>query len=331
MSELPHSNLNKVSQEKTMRLAPLFVAFLMTASTFSAAAAEPIKELNISYVKPPFVLQLLVMKDHKLLEKEFQADGIKINWHNMGTSPQAARAMGSGSLDIAGNMNTAALLMLNSEGLPVRVVTGTAHPTSNFAIVSKPGTELSVRDLKGKQVVGPKGTFLHQLLAAALEKEGMKESDVQFINTGIPKALSTILAGHADAAPVASSALIKANKAGAKTIINAERLVEPTLVMTTTKQFAEEHPDIVKRVDKVYAESLQWMKDHPAETAEMGAKEHGISIEDAKTLMERSHYFDKMTTKDLEDLKVNQKFLRDNGMMRNEVTVEELVLPVAME
>ncbi len=55
MSELPHSNLNKVSQEKTMRLAPLFVAFLMTASTFSAAAAEPIKELNISYVKPPFV------------------------------------------------------------------------------------------------------------------------------------------------------------------------------------------------------------------------------------------------------------------------------------
>ena len=313
-----------------MRLASLFVAFLVTATSFSAAAAEPIKELNISYVKPPFVLQLLVMKNHKLLEKEFQADGIKINWHNMGTSPQAARAMSSGSLDIAGNMNTAALLMLNSEGLPVRVVTGTAHPTSNFAIVSKPGTELSVKDLKGKQVVGPKGTFLHQLLVAALEKEGMRESDVQFINMGIPKALSTILAGHADAALVASGALIKANKAGAKTIINAEGLVEPTLVMTTTKQFAEEHPDI-KRVDKVYAESLRWMKDHPSETAEMGAKEHGISIEDAKTLMERSHYFDKMTTKDLEDLKVNQKFLRDNGMMRNEVTVEELVLPVAME
>ena len=288
-----------------MRLASLFVAFLVTATSFSAAAAEPIKELNISYVKPPFVLQLLVMKNHKLLEKEFQADGIKINWHNMGTSPQAARAMSSGSLDIAGNMNTAALLMLNSEGLPVRVVTGTAHPTSNFAIVSKPGTELSVKDLKGKQVVGPKGTFLHQLLVAVLEKEGMRESDVQFINMGIPKALSTILAGHADAALVASSALIKANKAGAKTII--------------------------KRVDKVYAESLRWMKDHPSETAEMGAKEHGISIEDAKTLMERSHYFDKMTTKDLEDLKVNQKFLRDNGMMRNEVTVEELVLPVAME
>lgn len=38
-----------------------------------------------------------------------------------------------------------------------------------------------------------------------------------------------------------------------------------------------------------------------------------------------------MTSKDLEDLKVNQKFLRDNGMMRNELSVEELVLPVAMK
>lgn len=61
-----------------MRLAPLFVAFLMTASTFSAAAAEPIKELNISYVKPPFVLQLLVMKDHKLLEKNSRQTASKL-------------------------------------------------------------------------------------------------------------------------------------------------------------------------------------------------------------------------------------------------------------
>lgn len=37
----PHSNLNKVSEEKIMRLASLFIAFLVTASSFSAAAAEP--------------------------------------------------------------------------------------------------------------------------------------------------------------------------------------------------------------------------------------------------------------------------------------------------
>ncbi|WP_289185825.1 NrtA/SsuA/CpmA family ABC transporter substrate-binding protein [uncultured Parasutterella sp.] len=314
-----------------MKMKSLIASILFLAASAVSAAAPQIKELNISYVKPPFVLQLLVMKDRQMLEKEFEKEGIKVNWHNMGTSPEAARAMGAGSLDIAGNMNTAAVLMLNSEGLPVRILTGTAHPASNFAIVSKPGTHLTIKDLKGKQVVGPKGTFLHQLLVAALEKEGLKESDVQFVNMGIPKALSAIMAGRADAALVASSALIKANKSGAETIVNADGLVEPTLVMTTTQKFAEEHPDIVKRVSKVYKEALLWMKNNPDQTAEMGAKEHGISVENAKTLIERSHYFDKMTQKDVNDLRINKKFLKDNGMMRNPVKVEELVLPLAFE
>ncbi len=42
-------------------------------------------------------------------------------------------------------------------------------------------------------------------LVAALEKEGLTEKDVQFVSMGIPKALSTILAGQADAALVASN------------------------------------------------------------------------------------------------------------------------------
>lgn len=315
-----------------MKIKSLFAAFLFSAaSVCSFAAPTQVKELNISYVKPPFVLQLLVMKDKQMLEKEFAKDGIQIHWHNMNTSPEAAKAMAAGSLDIAGNMNTAALLMLNSEGLPVRVITGTARPTSNFAIVAKPGSPLTIRELKGKTIVGPKGTFLHQLLVAALEKEGLRESDVKFISMGIPKALATVMSGNADAALVASSALIKANKGGAKTIVSADGLVEPTLVMTTTEKFAQEHPDIVNRVKKVYDSSLDWMKAHPQETAEMGAKEHGISVDDAKTLMERSHYFYKMTPKDLEDLQANQKFLFDNKMMRKQVDVKTLVLPVAME
>lgn len=309
----------------------ILVSSLFFLISTSVVAAPPPSELNISYVKPPFVLQLLVMKDHKLLEKEFEKDGIKVNWHNMGTSPEAARAMGAGALDIAGNMNTAALLMINAEGLPIRVVTGLARPTSNFAIVSKPGTNLTVKDLKGKKIVGPKGTFLHQLLVAALEKEGMTEKDVSFVSMGIPKALNTILAGQADAALVASSALIKANKAGAPTIISAENLVQPTLVMTTTEKFANEHPEIVARVNKVYKQALDWMNKNPKETAEMGAKEHNISVADSKTLIERSHYFSTMTPQDVKDLEINKKFLQDNNMIRNEVSVDNLILPVAFK
>lgn len=313
-----------------MRLMAL-LAQIFAVSTSVSASAEPLKELNISLSKSPFVLQLLVMRDKQLLQREFKDDGIKIHWHIFNSSPKAASAMAAGNLDIAGSMNTASVLMLNSEGLPVRIMTGTARPSSNFAIVAKPHSHLSIKDLRGRQIVGPKGTFLHQLLAVALEKEGMNEEDVQFINLSISRTLNSILSGNADAALLAGSALVKANKAGAQTIITAEGLVEPTLVMTTTQKFADEFPDIVRRVNKVYEEALLWVKNNPGEAAEMGAKEHGVSFEEAKTLMKRSRYFDKMTKKDVEDLRENQKFLRSKGMMRTEVQVDSLILPIAME
>ncbi len=148
---------------------------------------------------------------------------------------------------------------------------------------------------------------------------------------GIPKALSTILAGQADAALVASSALIKANKAGAPTIVSAEGLVQPTLIMTTTEKFAKEHPDIVARVNKVYKQALDWMNKNLEKTAEMGAKEHGISVENSKTLISRSHYFSAMTAQDVKDLEVNKKFLKENNMMRKDVDTANLILPVAFE
>lgn len=79
-----------------MKIKSLIASILILAASAVSAAAPQIKELNISYVKPPFVLQLLVMKDRQMLEKEFEKEGIKVNWHNMGTSPEAARAMGGG-------------------------------------------------------------------------------------------------------------------------------------------------------------------------------------------------------------------------------------------
>ena len=92
------------------------------------------------------------------------------------------QAMASGDLDFSAVMNTASLLMAAGAGNPIAVATGVAHPKEIFAIVGKPGETLSVKDLKGKKVAGPKGTVLHQLLVAALLKEGMTINDVEFVN-----------------------------------------------------------------------------------------------------------------------------------------------------
>lgn len=136
-----------------------------------AAEAKMPKEVNIVYVKAPFNLQNMVIKDQKLLEKAFAKDGVKVNWKTITSGAQQSQAMAAGSVDVSAVMNTASLLLANGAGNPVQIATGVAHPAENFAIVVKSGSIKSIKDLKGKRVAGPRGTVLQQLLARRAREE----------------------------------------------------------------------------------------------------------------------------------------------------------------
>ena len=105
-----------------------------------AAEAKMPKEVNIVYVKAPFNLQNMVIKDQKLLEKAFAKDGVKVNWKTITSGAQQSQAMAAGSVDVSAVMNTASLLLANGAGNPVQIATGVAHPSENFAIVVKSGS-----------------------------------------------------------------------------------------------------------------------------------------------------------------------------------------------
>ncbi|WP_418940850.1 NrtA/SsuA/CpmA family ABC transporter substrate-binding protein, partial [Parasutterella excrementihominis] len=168
--------------------ASAFIAGTLAMS--AAAAADLPKEINIVYVKAPFNLQNIVMKEKGMLEKAFEKDGVKVNWKTITSGSKQTQAMAGGAIDISAVMNTSSLLMANGAGNKVLIATGVAHPADTFAIVGKPGANFSVKDLKGKKIAGPKGTVLHQLLVAALAKNGMSINDVEFISMDQPSALS---------------------------------------------------------------------------------------------------------------------------------------------
>jgi aliphatic sulfonates family ABC transporter substrate-binding protein len=312
--------------EKSMKIRRLSLIVSLAAFFGTAAFAQ---DLNISYVKAPFNLQNMVIKHNGMLEKEFKGEDVQIKWHNITSGAKQTQAMASGALDVAGTMNTASVLMANAEGNPIRIATGVAHPSKVFGLVGKPGADYSVKDLKGKTVVGPKGTVLHQMLVAALVKNGMSEKDVNFISMDIPKGMTAVLAGQADAALVAASGIMKSNAAGAKTIVTADGLIEPNLVVTTSEKFAKEHPEQLERVVKVYKEALAWIQKNPKEALEIGAKEHGITLEEAEKLAQWSNYYSKLTEADVKALAADLQFLKDNDMVRKDVDVKKIVLPMA--
>ena len=103
------------------------------AGSHALAQQEP---LRISYVRSPFNLQLMVMKENGILQKHLTPLGVQAQWPEITSGAKQAQALASGDLDIGGVMNAASILMANGEGNPVRIIAGTSRPTDVFAVVS---------------------------------------------------------------------------------------------------------------------------------------------------------------------------------------------------
>ena len=75
-----------------MTKVKLAVAAALAGMIGMAYAADMPKEINIAYVKAPFNLQNMVMKDQKSLEKAFEKYGTTVNWHTITSGAKQAPA-----------------------------------------------------------------------------------------------------------------------------------------------------------------------------------------------------------------------------------------------
>lgn len=282
------------------------------------------QQLNITYVKAPFNIQNIVMKNQGLLEKEFAKEGIKINWIPIKAGLNQVRGMAAGEIDMVAAMNTSALLIANSVGNRIVIVDGVAHPDDTFAIMAKPEVK-NIVDLKGRQVVGPKGTVLHHLLSAALKSSGIEMKDVKWVSMNLPASLTTLLGGRADAALLAAGGILAAEKAGFHALVKAKGLIETNLVLAARADFAKEYPDVVRRVAKVNRQALQWALSNKSQAIALGAKELQLSEEDAAKLFEWSHFYSDLTQKDIDALQNSQRFLLEQKMMNRSVDINTLI------
>lgn len=282
------------------------------------------QQLNITYVKAPFNIQNIVMKNQGLLEKEFAKEGIKINWIPIKAGLNQVRGMAAGEIDMVAAMNTSTLPIANSAGNRIVIVDGVAHPDDTFAIMAKPEVK-NIVDLKGRQVVGPKGTVLHHLLSAALKSSGIEMKDVKWVSMNLPASLTTLLGGRADAALLAAGGILVAEKAGFHALVKAKGLIETNLVLAARADFAKEYPDVVRRVAKVNREALQWALTNKPQAIALGAKELQLSKEDAAKLFEWSHFYSDLTQKDIDALQNSQRFLLEQKMMNRSVDINTLI------
>ena len=291
-------------------------------------AAAPLKDLKVTYVKQPLNMPSIVDKANQTIVKGFEKDGTKVTFPEISSGAKQTEALAAGSLDIASCLGGTSAILAASNGADVKVVGIYSRAPKAFNIMVKDPAIKTAADLKGKRVVGPKGTILHQILAAALVKEKLSLKDVEFRSIGIPAAVNALLAGEADAALVAGADVLRAQRAGARILANGEGLVNATIVIGVSGKFLKEHPETVKKYMALHQESIDFMKKNQDKAFEFTAKETGLSPEDVKLMAPWYDFSTAITAKDLKDLEETQEFLLANDMQKKKIDIKSMIAEV---
>ncbi|MCB2356437.1 ABC transporter substrate-binding protein [Clostridium estertheticum] len=190
----------------------------------------------------------------------------------------------------------------------------------------KDPTIKTIKDLKGKKIVGPKGTILHQLLLGALVKENLKADDVQFSNMTIPNGVSALLSRKADAALVAGPSVAIAMENGTRILTTGEGILDATIVIAADEKFLDKYPDIAKIYLSIHQKSLQFMKDNKDETYKITAGETKLTLNQVKSMYSLYDFNLKITQKDISELTKTQDFLKKNGMLTKTIDIKSLIV-----
>ncbi|CZR98424.1 MULTISPECIES: NrtA/SsuA/CpmA family ABC transporter substrate-binding protein [Clostridioides] len=315
-----------------MKLKKLLVGItILTLATTSLGGCakkddgEKLSEINLTYVKSPLNVPSIIQKQDDLFGKEFKKDNIKVNFHEITTGPEQTQALAAGEIDFLHALGGTSALIAASNGVELKILNTYSRSPKGFMILTNDGSIKSAADLAGKKVAGPKGTILHQVLIAALDKEGLSMDNVEFINMGIPEASAALADGSVDAALIAGPAALKAMKSGSKLVANGEGLVDGIIVTAVSTDFAEKHPEIVERFMKVEEETLEYVNNNFDEAMEKVAKEVDLSVEETKELYAWYDFSLDITDKDISSLEDTQNFLIKNGLQEKKVDIKELI------
>jgi NitT/TauT family transport system substrate-binding protein/sulfonate transport system substrate-binding protein len=269
------------------------------------------------------------MKERRMLENAFAPLGITVKWHDINSGANQTQAMAASSIDIASVINSTSVIVANAAGNPVHIAALVSRPRQTFVLMAGPGGPRNVRELKGKTVAGPKGSVLHQLLIAALAREGMKSSDVKFINMELPEARAALLSKRIDAALQAGSLIIRNEEAGMRTILSAEGYLTPLLFTAVRPAFAKNNPELVQLYLQVQAEAYEWIIAHQNEAITIGSRSQQILIENGKKLFAWSGMAKIMEESDVEALRSDVDFLYQQKMIEKKINPRQFILPSA--
>jgi sulfonate transport system substrate-binding protein len=249
---------------------------------------------------------LIIAQVRGTLEKRLAQQGVKATWTEFPGGPQLLEALTAGSIDF-GTTGEAPPVFAQAGGSPlVYVGVEPPAPTGEAILVLKDSPIKTVADLKGRKVALNKGSNVHYLLVKALDKAGLKPSDIQSVFLAPADGRAAFESGNVDAWVIWDPFRAAAQTAtGARTLVDGTGLVQNLQFYLATRDFAQNHGDILKSVDQEIGETDAWAQQHQAETVDLLAQHTGLDKVAVQAAVARLAYGRRPITPDIVNYQQN--------------------------
>ncbi|CAB3769097.1 sulfonate ABC transporter substrate-binding protein [Paraburkholderia solisilvae] len=262
-----------------------------------ASAQDNGKVLRIGYQKSGL---LAIIKAQHTLDQKLEPLGYTVKWFEFPAGPQLLEALNANSIDIG---STGAPPAVFAQAAGVRFVYVGTEPAgvTNEAVIVKADAPLrTVADLKGKRVALQKGSSSNYLLLALLQKAGLRYTDIQPVYLPPADARAAFENGTVDAWAIWDPYYAAAQHAlRARTLADYTSLEAGHNFYEATRDFAQQHPDVVGIVLEQLQSTGRWVNTHPAETVELIAPQVGLDRVVVDTWVRRVPYGTQPVTDDI--------------------------------
>ena len=208
--------------------------------------------------------------------------GGKLNWTEMGSGADINTAITSGSCDIGMATGSAATAAGIAQGLPFQLIgmVDNIGPAEEMTVRTAANIKTAA-DFKGKKIATPFGSTSHFRLLGFLKTNGLTQRDVTVLDMKAAAIVAAWSRGEIDAAYVWAPAKSKILADGGAVFQTHESLDKAGYVIAdliiVRNGFAEQYPDSVTGFMKAYGRALAMYREKPEATAEIVAKQAGVT------------------------------------------------------
>ena len=208
--------------------------------------------------------------------------GGKLSWTEMGSGADINTAITSGSCDIGLATGSAATAAGIAQQLPFKLIgmVDNIGPAEEMTVRTAANIKTAT-DFKGKKVATPFGSTSHFRLLGFLKTNGLTQRDVTVLDMKAAAIVAAWSRGEIDAAYVWAPAKSKILADGGTPFPTYEALDKAGYVIAdliiVRDGFAQQYPDAVTGFIKAYGKALAMYRAEPDKTADIVAKQAGVS------------------------------------------------------